>query len=77
VSIREIEIVLAILLYTVWSPHRVSFWVAPRYLLLREDDTVICPVCEIIRREHMIVSHTEPFSLWLYRTDDVMRWEEI
>ena len=76
-SIWEIEIILTILLNTIWSPHRVSLWISPRYLLLRQDDTVVSPVCEIIRREHMIVRHAEPFSLWLNRTYDVVRWEEI
>jgi len=76
-SSREIEIILTILAYTVWSPHCIAPILYPRHLVLRYDDTMIFPIRQIAGREDMVIRHTEPRLQFLYRTRYVMRRIEI
>ena len=46
-SSREIEIILTILAYTVWSPHCIASILHPRHLVLRYDDTMVFPIRQI------------------------------
>ena len=70
---REIEIIFPVFLYTVRSPHRITAVLYPRYFILRNDDSMILPLCKIGRRENVIICHAEPFLQFLDRTRNIMR----
>ena len=70
---REIEVIFPVFLYTIRSPHRITSVLYPRYLVLRNDDSMILPLSKIGRRENVIICHTEPFLQFLDRTRNVMR----
>ena len=72
-SCGEIEVVSPVLLHAVGSPHGVGVALHPWHLVLGDDNAVVGPIGEIIRRKDMIILHREPFLLWLDRTHDVVR----
>ena len=76
-GIGEEEVVAAVLEDAVGCPHGVARGVAPGNGLLRDDHSVVRPVGEVLRREHVIVGHAEPvLSLSLGR-GDVVRGEQV
>ena len=73
----EIEIVLPISLHAVGCPHGIGVWPDPGYLVLGDDDSMIGPVGQIFRREHMVVLHAEPVLSLSLRWKDVVRRIEV
>ena len=76
-AVGEIEIVFAVLLHAVWRPHGVAVGLSPGHFLLRDDDTVVSPVCQVLRGEYVIVGHAEPVLALAGRGNDVVRRIEI
>ena len=56
----EVEIILPVLAHAVGSPHGIAVGLHPGHFVLGDDDAMVGPVGQILRREHMIVSHAEP-----------------
>ena len=76
-SRREIEIILTIALDAVGCPHGIGVWPHPRNFVLGDNHTVIGPVGEVLRREHVVVFHAEPVLSLSFRWEDVVRRIEI
>ena len=75
-SRREIEIVLPVSVDAVGCPHRVGVGAHPGHFVLRDDDAVVCPVRQVLRREDVVVLHAEPvLALPRWRHDVVRRVE--
>ncbi len=56
-GMREVEIVGAVSVSTIRSPHKTSFFPSPRHLVGTQDFSMIRPVNHIISREYMIAVH--------------------
>ena len=59
-SRREIEIVLPVSVNAVGRPHRIGVRSHPRNFVLSDNHSVIRPIGQILRREHMVVLHAKP-----------------
>ena len=53
--------------------HGETFCIDPGYIVLRGDDAVVVPVCEIRRGEYMIVLHAKPILPCPFGRYDVVR----
>ena len=73
----EVEIVLAVTLDAVGSPHRIGVGTHPGHFVLGDNHTVVCPVGEILGREHMVVLHAEPVLPLSCGGHDVVRGVEV
>ena len=56
----EVEVILAVLVVAVRSPHLEGVGLYPRNLILGDDPAVVYPVDEVVRRKDVVVFHTEP-----------------
>src|SRR5512133_3500708 len=57
---REIKIILPVPVYAVGIPHAETCGIGPGYFILTYDYSMIGPLCEVVRRENMIVFHAKP-----------------
>ena len=74
---REVEIVSAVLVDTVWRPHGVGVGLHPRHVVLVHYHAMVCPVHQVLGGEHMVIRHGKPFPLRLHGAHDVMGGVEI
>ena len=63
----EIEIILAVLVVAVRSPHAVPGSIYPRNVVLVDDDAMVHPVDEIVGGIDMVVGHAEPVLAGIIR----------
>ena len=69
----EIEIIFPVSVNTVGRPHGIGVRSYPGYFVLGNNHTMVGPIGEVLRREHMVVFHAEPVLTLPFGRQDVVR----